>query len=204
MYQEADVNLDMIHSGGDEIPYGAWQGSPICERLIQNEAELSGSDDLQAYFLKRLIAIFGKQGVSVGGWEEIVLETDESGHNTTNINYDLVGQPIQPYVWNAVWGWGREDMSYKLANAGYNVIMCNSGSLYFDLAYERHPSEPGLTWSGFVNTRSAFEFEPYDMFAVATMDRNGEPLDEAYVESRVLLEPAAQDNIIWHPGATLG
>ena len=100
------------------------------------------------------------------------------------------------YHADAFWGWGREDMAYKLANAGYQIVMCNSGSLYFDLAYESHPAEPGLTWSGFVDTRSAFEFAPYDMFATATTDRNGEPLDNDYIESRVRLHENAKSNII--------
>jgi len=204
MYEESGLEPALIHSGGDEIPNGVWKGSPICNSLISETPGLTGVEDLQQYFLERFIEILAPYDLNVGGWEEIVLKTDERGHNTTEINFDLKSSPVRPYVWNSVWGWGREDMAYKLANAGYKVVMCNSGSLYFDLAYENHPSEPGLTWSGFVDTRSAFEFTPYEMFSTATEDRNGEPLDEEYIESRTRLEESARTNILGIQGQLWG
>ena len=33
MYEEAEVPLTTIHLGGDEVPEGAWMGSPVCRTL---------------------------------------------------------------------------------------------------------------------------------------------------------------------------
>lgn len=195
MYQEAGVKLSVIHSGGDEIPYGAWMKSPLCNDLIDRDPELTGVDDLHAYFMRRFIEILDRYDITAGGWEEIVLVTGEDGHNSTNINSDFLGEPVLPYVWNSVWGWGREDMAYRLANRGYDIVMCNSGALYFDLAYNEDPQEPGLTWSGFVNTESAFSFAPLDMFATATVDRNGTPLRPDYVASKESLTDEAHSRV---------
>ena len=43
------------------------------------------------------------------------------------------------YVWNNVWGWGGEDAAYRLANAGFDVVLCNATHLYFDLSCEKDP-----------------------------------------------------------------
>jgi len=196
MYREADAPFTAIHSGGDEVPYGAWQKSPVCDKWMTENDDVENSDELNAYFLKRFMTILDKYDLTTAGWEEVALKTTAEGHNGTDINLDFVGENILPYVWNSVWGWGREDMAYRLANEGYQVVMCNSGALYFDLAYNRDPTEPGLIWSGYVNTRNAFEFEPMDMFATATTDLNGEPLDPEYATGKAKLNKSSRKNIL--------
>jgi hexosaminidase len=196
MYREADAPFTAIHSGGDEVPYGAWQKSPICIDWMSESETVKSADDLHSYFLGRLMAILNKYKLTTAGWEEIVLKTSEEGHDGTDINFDFAGKNVVPYVWNSVWGWGREDMAYRLANGGYQLVMCNSGALYFDLAYSRDPAEPGLTWSGYVDTRRAFEFEPLDMFATATTDYNGELLDPAYIEGMLRLNESDEKSIL--------
>ena len=34
LYREAGVPLRLIHTGGDEVPPGAWLGSPRCHALM--------------------------------------------------------------------------------------------------------------------------------------------------------------------------
>lgn len=195
IYREAGAPLTAIHSGGDEVPHGAWRKSPICVNMISQNAQLDSADDLTPYFFNRFMTILEKYDLTSAGWEEIVLKTSETGNNEKEINFDFAGKNVLPYVWNSVWGWGSEDMAYRLANGGYPIIMCNSGDLYFDLAYNRDPSEPGLTWSGYVDTRSAFEFEPMDMFSTATEKYNGELLEPEYIAGKVRLQPSARKNI---------
>jgi len=204
MYREADARFTAIHSGGDEVPYGAWQKSPVCDKWMTESEAVENSNELHAYFLKRFMTILDKYNLTTAGWEEVALKTTEEGHNGTDINVDFVGKNVLPYVWNSVWGWGREDMAYRLANDGYQVVMCNSGALYFDLAYNRDPAEPGLIWSGYVDTRTAFEFEPMDMFATATTNLNGELLDPSYVSRKVKLNKSARKNILGIQGQLWG
>jgi len=178
MYKEAGAPLTTIHSGGDEVPYGAWQKSPVCAKFLSSNTEsLKSTDQLHAYFMQRFKVIMDKHNLVTAGWEEIVLRHTAAGHHVTEINPDFVNQKMLPYVWNATWGWGREDMCYKLANIGYPVVMCNSAALYFDLAYDRDPQETGLSWSGFVDTKKPFELIPLDIFKNAKTDLMGNPLD---------------------------
>ena len=189
MHQDAGVSLSAVHTGGDEVPFGAWQGSPICL------AEQQPVEVLLPRFLTQLRAMIEGHGAATAGWEEITLQSTSEGHNTTEINASLVGAPVVPYVWNSVWGWGREDMAYKLANRGFPIVMCNSSALYFDLAYNRDPEEPGLSWSGYVDTRTTHAFLPLNMFAVATHDRNDNPLSDAYVSKKIRLTPEGRSRV---------
>ena len=91
-------------------------------------------------------------------------------------NPDFLGKNMLPYVWNSIYE--NLDLGNRLANAGFPVILCNVNNFYFDLAYTHHPAERGLYWGGFVNTRSAFDFAPYDVFKSTLEDKWGNPTVE--------------------------
>lgn len=169
LYAAADAPFKTFHSGGDEVAYGAWQKSPICAEFIKTSDEVNSTDDLHAYTMKRLKTILAKYDLVSAGWEEILLRSNADGHNTTEINPEFVGDKVQAYVWNAIWGGGREEMAYKLANMGYPIVICNSAQLYLDMAYNKDPDEYGLSWSGYTNTKSAFDLVPFDLYKTATV-----------------------------------
>ena len=194
IFAEAKVPLNTIHSGGDELPYGPWQKSPVCKKFIEDNPEVSHTDQLHAYFMKRFKKIMDEKNLNTAGWEEIVLEHSEKAHEGTVLNEDLIGQSYIPYVWNAVWGWGREDMAYKLANAGYEIVFCNSAMLYMDMAYDKDPEETGLSWSGWTTTKTAFDIIPYDIFANAKYDKNGNPLKPEDISNKVKLTEQGKAN----------
>ena len=197
MYKEAGAPLTSIHSGGDEVPYGAWQKSPVCTNFLSNNTEsIKSTDQLHAYFMQRFKAIMDRHNLITAGWEEIVLRHTSEGHHVTEINPDFVNQNMLPFVWNATWGWGREDMCYKLANMGYPVVMCNSAALYFDLAYDRDPQETGLSWSGFVDTKKPFELVPLDIFKNAKTDLMGNPLDMDAIAKMTPLSEKGKSNFL--------
>ena len=194
IFEEAEVPLKTIHSGGDELPYGPWQKSPVCKKFIANNPEVSHTDELHAYFMKRFKIIMDAKNLNTAGWEEIVLEHSEEAHEGTAINQNMVGESYIPYVWNAVWGWGREDMAYKLANAGFEIVFCNSATLYMDMAYNKDPNETGLSWSGWTSTKSAYDVIPLDIFANAKYDKNGNLLKQEDIDSKVRLTEAGKKN----------
>ncbi|MGB0931934.1 MAG: family 20 glycosylhydrolase, partial [Chitinophagales bacterium] len=194
LYQEAGTPLTTIHTGGDEVPKGVWKGSPACFSLIAEKEELiADSSDLRVYFVERLAELFAKRKLRMAGWEEIAMKKDTSGRYIANP--DLVAKNLLPYVWNNLWG--NQDLGYRLANAGYPVVLCNVTNLYFDLAYNKHPEESGLYWGGFVNTRKAYEFSPYDVFHSTTHDPMGNRFDfeEDYKDMERLL-PENRKNIL--------
>ena len=100
------------------------------------------------------------------------------------------------YVWNNVCGWGREDAAYRLANAGFDVVLCDATNLYFDLACEKDPLERGYYWAGFVDTRAPFEFVPLDFFKNACQTPMGQPLREDTFADRVRLTPEGKSHIL--------
>lgn len=199
MYQEAGAPLTLIHTGGDEVPRGAWGKSPECVSFIQNEPELQSTDDLHPYFVSRYLEIASRYGLKIGGWEEITLKHRPEGNIP---NPQFLDRGVISYAWNAIVGGGGEDMAYQLANAGYQVVMCNASNLYFDLAYTYEPAEPGLFWAGYIDTKNAFELTPSNIFLSITEDELGNPINGlALARDRVALKPGTEKNIIGIQGA---
>jgi hexosaminidase len=176
LYREAGVPLRVIHTGGDEVPLGAWLGSPRC-RALMAERGWTGVQQLHDDFLERCRAILARHGVEFAGWDETALVRE--GERLLP-NPRFAGPDFHVYVWNNAWGSGQEDCAYRLANAGYDVVLSNAANLYFDLAYAKHPQEPGYYWAGFVGTRHAFGFCPLDAGAMPGRDPMGRaPADGA-------------------------
>lgn len=109
----------------------------------------------------------------MGGWEEIGLVRSPEGSLIPNKM--LAGPDVIPYVWNNLWG--MQDLAYRLANAGYPVVLCHVTNFYLDLAYNKAPYEPGLYWGGFVDTKSAWHYNPYDVFKSTIKDNMGRLVD---------------------------
>ena len=203
MHEEAGHPLKVLHTGGDEVPNGVWEKSPICEELLSNNTEVeSTKEGLTAYFLKRFHRILAERNLVTGGWEEIALRSEQQGEHKAHVpNPTFVNKKFQPYVWNSVFGWGGEDMAYQLANAGYPVVLCNASNLYFDLAYDKDPEISGLYWAGYVDTRKTYEFAPFNLFQTASMSKMGVPLDrEQLAAGKERLSPSSQKNILGMQG----
>lgn len=160
MYAAAGVEGKNWHSGGDEVPKGVWSASPICADFLAKNPSVK-REDLLDYFRARTATLLQGHGWKMGGWEEI-----GQSHSGAEVlpNPKFADQDWKLYAWNAAAGWGGEDMSYRLANAGYPVIICSSANFYFDLAYSWDPDERGHTWSGVVDMYQAWKAVPGKMY----------------------------------------
>jgi hexosaminidase len=195
MYKEAGAPFTTFHIGADEVPHGAWEKSPACSQLMKNEQMTV--EGLPEYFFKRVSTILSQRDLKMGGWEEIALRKTRTETSTSfEANPKFANSNFRPYVWNSVWGWDQEDVGYKLANAGYQVVLGNVTNLYFDLAYEKHPDEPGYYWGGFVDTKTVFSFVPYDLFINASKDKLGRDLNMSKMKEKVRLAEEAKKNIL--------
>jgi hexosaminidase len=207
LYAEAGVPFEVFHVGGDEVPAGAWLRSPACNRLLG-----AGSDEartaarLRDHFLHQLNGILAERGVVSAGWEEIAFtETHADGKTIKEPNPAFLASRVRPYVWNNVWGEGAEDHAYKLANAGYDIVMAHAANLYFDLAYDKDPDEPGQDWAGFVDTRSAYEFAPFNLYSTARSDLMGNPIEaQTAFARRVRATQAGRKHILGLQGCLWG
>ena len=160
MYQTAGMELKNWHTGGDEVPNGVWTESPICKDFLAKNPGIR-LEDLNDYFRSRSAQILQKHGIAMGGWEEIG-QTHQGEQVTPNAKF--ANQNWRLYAWNAVAGWGGEDMAYRLANAGYPVVICSSANFYFDLAYDWDPDERGHTWSGVIDMYQAWKTVPGKLY----------------------------------------
>ncbi|HEY8401580.1 MAG TPA: family 20 glycosylhydrolase [Cytophagaceae bacterium] len=195
IYTEANVPFQTIHLGGDEVPTGVWEKSPACKEFMSNNKNINSINDIKNYFLERTLNIIGKENLVGGYYEDAVLEHVHGSNTPPKVIPEFKKYPMKIYVWNNVWGWGNEDACYKLANEGYPVILSNVTNLYFDLAYDKHPEEPGFYWGGFNNTRKAFEFTPYNIYNCAYKDGNGNAITKEYLQSKVRLTEKGKQNI---------
>jgi hexosaminidase len=192
MHAEAGVPLTTFHTGGDEVPRGAWSGSPLCAAYLAEHPEIDNPRNLQAAYFRRIVEFLRSKGLRVGGWEEIAMSFMEGGAWTPNAEF--ANANVIPYVWNSLWG--AEDLGNRLANAGYPVVLSNVANFYFDLAYNKDPREPGLYWAGFVDTRDAFEFVPYDVFKSIRTTADGEPYTDDDFTGKEALTAAGRGNIL--------
>ncbi|MGD2134534.1 MAG: family 20 glycosylhydrolase [Gemmatimonadales bacterium] len=196
MHAEAGVPLTMFHTGGDEVPRGAWSGSPLCAGYLAEHPEIDTPRNLQRDFFRRIAGYLDAQGLRTAGWEEIAMSFREDGSWTPNDEF--AGGNVVPYIWNSLWG--AEDLGNRLANAGYPVVLCNVTNFYFDFAYNKDPREPGLYWGGFVNTRDAFEFVPYNVFRSIKTTASGEPYTDEDFAGQERLTAAGRDHILGMQG----
>ena len=165
MHQEAGMPLKTIHVGGDEVPQGVWEKSPIAQNLLNQlpKDKYRQTSDLWLYYWDKVHAILKERNLYLSGWEEIGMrESKVDGNRVMMVNPEFANNNFHTYVWNTVVGWGAEDLPYRLANGGYKVILCPVSNLYFDLSYQKDFNEVGYYWGGFVDVDKAFYFIPYD------------------------------------------
>ncbi|MGC8865117.1 MAG: family 20 glycosylhydrolase [Bacteroidales bacterium] len=190
-YKEAGAELSLFHTGGDEVPHGAWTGSPMVKFWLKSRPEYR-VENLPIYYLKRVNTLLEKRGIRAAGWEEIALKA-ENGQRS--VNTELSGGQFIPYVWNNLWG--AQDLAYRLANRNYPVVLCHVTSLYFDLAYNKDPYEPGLYWAGFVDEYKTWLYNPLNVFQTTRSDALGQVIrPELEYRTMERLKPSSYNNIM--------
>ncbi len=135
---------------------------PACQKLLAESGELNHVDDLWIYFYDKVAQIVNKQGMQLYGWEEAGMRrTRRDGQDIMIVNPVFGNRNFQLDVWNNVMGGGMEDLSYRLANGGYKVVLSGVANYYFDMAYLRDYDEPGFYWGGYVDVDKPFYFIPW-------------------------------------------
>jgi len=206
MYQEAGLTIKNVHIGGDEVPHptkndpnnAVWAKSPKCIALLNKETKYEKPEELFYYFVDRFSSILADRGITTAGWEEIGLKkvVDTTGATVPVVNEEFLEKNFHPYIWNTVWTWGAEDRGYKLANAGYEIVLANVNNLYFDLAYDTDPADPGYYWGGFVNTKKAWAFVPLNVYSEQIIDRWGNELPDSLQKGKARLTETGQNNVM--------
>ena len=188
LYKEAGVPLEAIHIGGDEVPDGAWLGSPACRALMES-AGRTDKEWLNDYYVGRVLDIAEKHGVKIAGWQEVMLHLEPATRERLRKNLAFTN------IWSV--SRGKEGLAYEYANQGFNVVLSNSPTNYFDMAYNYGKKERGHSWTGYVDERRSFSLQPYNLYRSVRWDDRGGIVDISKAdEGKAVLLPQGRSNII--------
>ncbi len=165
LHKEARVPLRTVHVGGDELPEGAWDRSPACAALMQRE-HLANRDEVWDYFYTHVDGLLRKRGLAMAGWEELGTRVQKIGkQEQVRPNPALTTRGYALFVWRNIEG--ADDLAYRAANAGYDIVLTPANRLYLDMTPFSDPDELGQTWAGRVDLNTVFDYIPYDDNRVA-------------------------------------
>ena len=195
MYKEANAPLHTIHFGGDEVPGGVWEKSPLAIRLLQEDKSISSIDELWHYYFSKVNNILKARNLYLSGWEEIGLrKAVVDGQKRMILDPRFINENFHTDVWNNLHG--NEDLAYRLANEGYKVVLTNVTNMYLDLAYNSSYYEPGQYWGGYVDVDKPFSFIPFNYYKNQKVNERGEPLKTGHFTGKELLTEKGKANIV--------
>lgn len=127
-----------IHIGGDEAIKDQWKASAQVQTRMQ-ELGLQDEEALQGWFLEQIGAFLDAHGRRLVGWDEILAG----------------GLPPGAIVMS----WRGMDGGIRAIQAGHQVVMMPSSSVYFDAYQSNDPQEP-LAIGGYLPLERVYAFDP--------------------------------------------
>ena len=195
MYKDAGIDMAKFGVAADELPYGAWQKSPMCDKFMSENSISGDYNALYELMQRRIYSKISSYGATMTGWDDILLKLTEKNQSETQIKDFFKDDDILLFVWKNDWGEGRQDMIYKYANLGYKTIMSNSSAFYFDMVDDKDLDNIGLSWSGYANYKDMWTVDVFDVFNdLYGVEKNN--ISREYIENSVKLEEDKKDNII--------
>ena len=195
MYKDAGVEMEKFGVAADELPYGAWQKSPMCDNFMRDNSIVGDYNSLYTMMQRRIYDKISSYGATMTGWDDILLTLTERNQSETQIKDFFKGDDILLYVWNNDWGDGRQDMIYKYANLGYKTIMSNSSAFYFDMVDDKDLDNIGLSWSGYADYKDMWTVDVFNVFNDSYgVEKNN--ISDNYIERSEKLKPENRSNIV--------
>ena len=195
MYKDAGIEMAKFGVAADELPYGAWQKSPMCDKFMSENSISGDYNALYELMQRRIYNKISSYGATMTGWDDILLKLTEKNQSETQIKDFFKDDDILLFVWKNDWGEGRQDMIYKYANLGYKTIMSNSSAFYFDMVDDKDLDNIGLSWSGYANYKDMWTVDVFDVFNdLYGVEKNN--ISREYIENSVKLDEDKKDNII--------
>lgn len=193
MYAEAGVEFTLVSLGGDEVPNGVWEKSPKIKELMKSKG-FTTVYQVWSYYIKQINEICLSKGLKMAGWEEIGMVNKGKG---MVVNADFPNKKNMLLdVWNNVIGGGQEDLAYRLANAGYPVVLLSSSNMYFDMMWNTNFNEPGLKWATYADLYHSYSLLPEDYFANIDTYYSGKALGKEGFKNRERLTDLGKQNLI--------
>ncbi len=175
MYQDAGLQLEIFHMGGDEVGKGAWEQAPACQQLIANEPKVNSAKDFKPYFINKVAELTNQRGLAMAAWEDGLMADKQTPFARSQFN----NERVIVNAWDNIWEWGYGDRAYVFANQGYQVVQSAGTNLYFDHPQEAHPEERGFYWATRYNdTERVFFYRPDHLYHNAEFKRDGTPITD--------------------------
>jgi hexosaminidase len=128
-----------IHIGGDEVPEGAWRGSPVVRRAFPGHTTAQVEAAFHSRVVSRLRDVHGR---SVAAWQEAA----ECGG-------------VAPGG-GVVMCWRTVEASRQLAAQGHTVVVTPGQAYYLDMAVDDRWHTPGASWAGSTSLDDVVAFDP--------------------------------------------
>jgi len=116
-----------LHFGGDEVGDETWRGMADVDRL-KAERGLKSTNEVQAYFGRKVVGIIESLGKRPMAWDE---QVDAQAPKSVVIQW---------------WRRDRPDVLTAAAKDGYQLVISPADQMYFD--YHQGEGEPGAPWEG--------------------------------------------------------
>ena len=195
MYKDAGVEMTKFGVAADELPFGAWKKSPLCDKFMSENSISGDYNALYQLMQQRIYNKISSYGATMTGWDDILLKLTERNQSETQIKDFFKDDDILLFVWKNDWGQGRQDMIYKYANLGYKTVMSNSSAFYFDMVDDKDLDNIGLSWSGYANYLDMWSVDVFDIFNdTYGVEKNN--ISKEYIDKSVKLNPRSRENII--------
>ena len=144
----------MLHAGGDEVPRGVWEKSPLCLDFLEISDQYNDAKSFQSYFLKRIYKILSNRGLVTAGWDEISMNINPDGSWSPNL--DLIGKNVISFVWNNL----SNNIDLGIASqCRFSNCLCDVPNLILIWPMIKIPRARFISGS-FVNTKKVWELIP--------------------------------------------
>ena len=154
MHREAGLPLTEIHIGGDEVPEGAWVGSPACQALIAKAPKGADFNEvLYSYFVNRVLDIAEARNIKLCGWHELIEHLDRPTWKRL----------AKHCGWINFWGFDRMLPIVQEAVANdVNIVLSNCQTTYLEEMHTLNKQEIGGGWAGAIDIKTAFSLDPFN------------------------------------------
>jgi len=144
-------SFNIIHVGVDERPKLAWEGSPKIRQLMK-EKNFQSFDEVQDYYMNRVINILKKENKRTAAWNEAALPP----HNDIGSSGGM-GKIDKSCL---IFAWEHPSVSNESVKRGFQTIMCPGQKTYFDMAYNNATSERGICWAATIEASQIHSWKP--------------------------------------------
>lgn len=154
MYAEAGAPLLTIHIGGDEVPRGAWSGSPSAIKFMA-EHDMKTESDLHEYWVKAMVDALKKHGLKIAGWQEVAVDKNEDFARSIAPDVEFLN------LWVTWSGSAEEPLpGVKAQQLGLPLVLSTAQGFYLDQSYSYHPDERGLPWAKITDEFTSLQAYP--------------------------------------------